>query len=87
MGLNGVAVSIMEKDITASPPVSTKDGADARTYSKPSKVAARLGISKNTVFRWIKHGRLTRHKIGDVTLVANDEVDHLMSQARIEKVA
>ncbi len=58
-----------------------------RTYSKPSKVAKRLGISKNTVFRWIKIGRLTRHKIGDVTLLANDEVDNLMTQARVETAA
>jgi excisionase family DNA binding protein len=56
-----------------------------RTYSKPSKVAKRLGLHKNTVLRWLKIGRLTPHKIGDTVLIANDEVEALLHAARIEK--
>jgi len=39
------------------------------------EIAAHLGVSRDTVYRWIDHRRLPAHKIGRLWKFNKDEID------------
>ena len=49
---------------------------DRKAYSV-AEVAQALGKSQSTIWKWLKEGVLTRHRLGGSTLIPAEEVDAL----------
>jgi excisionase family DNA binding protein len=47
---------------------------ERRAY-RPDELALALGVGRSTVWKWIQEGRLTRIKVGRVTLIPMESVN------------
>ncbi len=48
---------------------------DERTHLKVPEVAKRLGISPQTIYRWIRNNQLPALKIGRTVLVCLEDIE------------
>ena len=56
---------------------STRRGEGSREalfLLRPAEVAALLGLNRNTIYRWLRQGTLTRIRIGGSTFVNGQEL-------------
>ena len=49
-----------------------------KQWLKLPEAAEYVGVSLATVYRWIKAGKLTLHKVGKVSRVKKEDVDRLL---------
>jgi excisionase family DNA binding protein len=59
------------------------DGPAAPRYYSISQTAALLGVSRVTIWRWLRDGRLTAHRLGHRTIRINhDDLERALTSAR-----
>ena len=49
-----------------------------KTWLSIKEVGEYLGVSRATVYRWVKDGKLKIHKVGRVSRVKKNDLDKLM---------
>lgn len=49
------------------------------------EIAAHLGVSRDTVYRWIDHRGLPAHKVGRLWKFKKDEIDEWVRAAHAEE--
>lgn len=54
-----------------------------RTWLSPQEAAEYLGVSRATIYRWVKGGKLTIHKMGKVARIKKQDLDRLMEEGKI----
>jgi predicted DNA-binding transcriptional regulator AlpA len=65
-------------------PAGSESGAGARRFRKARPLAANLGISPKTIFRWADAGRIHRFKLNPrLVLFDVDEINQLIEEARV----
>ena len=47
------------------------------TYYSIGEVAKELGRHRNTVSRWIREGRLSAIRVGNIALISKEDLDRL----------
>jgi excisionase family DNA binding protein len=71
---------------TIQPEASTAGGG-TRQFAKPKALAARVGVSKKTLFRWADAGKIHRFKVnGRLVLLDELEVVRFVESARVAVV-
>lgn len=49
--------------------------ASAEPWLSVEEIAAHLGVSKETVYRWLEKGRIPAHRVGKLWKFKTEEVD------------
>jgi excisionase family DNA binding protein len=59
---------------------------DTHKYITVNNAAERLGVTRHAIYKWIKQGRLTAHRFGELRgiRIAVSELDRFEQDARIE---
>ena len=59
-----------------------------KTWMKLSEVCTYLGLSKESLYRWTKTGKIPHHRVGKTILFDRDEIDQWVksSQVKIESL-
>ncbi len=55
-----------------------------RLWLSPQEAADYLGISRATIYRWIKDGKLSLHKVDKIARIKKDDLNQLMEEGRKE---
>ena len=72
------------KEIMDNAP-TVKEGPQQEAYLSNDEVAAKLGVSKNTLWRWGRDGYLKPFKVGKKLFYKSSDVEALMQQGGDEK--
>ncbi len=51
-----------------------------RIWLDIDEAAAYVGVSRTTIYKWAKQGKLTLHKVGKVSRVKKDDLDRLFEE-------
>ena len=51
-------------------------------WLKIAEAAEHVGVSRMTVYRWIRQGKLPSHKVGGIVRVKLEDVDKLLEEGR-----
>ncbi len=56
----------------------------ASEYVSPRDVASRLGVSRETVLRWVRQGILPAIKIGQTIRISRARLDRWLTEQEVE---
>ena len=46
------------------------------------EAAEYIGVAVNTIYVWLREGKLVRYKVGGITRIKVDELDQIMEEGR-----
>jgi PAS domain S-box-containing protein/excisionase family DNA binding protein len=68
-------------EAVAPSPATARPSADERGYYSVSRAAALLGVSRVTIWRWIRAGRLPASRVGErTTRIARGDLDRILTR-------
>lgn len=53
-----------------------------RVWLSPQEAGEYLGISRATIYRWVREGKIALHKVGKVSRIKKEDLDQLMEEGR-----
>ena len=75
----------MRTPLSLRVPAGPADETGVRKFTKAGPLAARLGLSKKTLFRWADAGHVSRFKLNErVVLFDEAQVAAFIESARVE---